>query len=251
MSIIIDDREDPSILKQLQRYGVPVSVSRLDYGDCAIQACDGRLIGFERKRLTDLITSMTNRRLSGHQIHGMMQTYDRVELIVESLWRPQPNTDKIEVWSGKGWITLFNPKNREAINFRQIDSYLYSLTEMSGVRVWKTASLTETASLYASRWHWWQKDYELHRSHDVIYTNTPASPMCPRDPNPVTLVAAQIPGIDAKAWDLGEQFKSPRDLCNATESDWRHCHWTDRKGNVKRFGPDTAKQIVDWTWGRK
>ena len=259
MSILLDDREDPAMQEQLSRFGLPVSVVRLDFGDLAIQSCDGRLIGYERKKLSDLINCMKDRRLSGYQLKGMYSLYDRVELVIEGIWRPAAG-DAIEVPSGRngGWQTLYSQGfNRSGISYRQVDSYLYSQYECGGVAVWRTSTTAETAHLYASRYWWWQKEYHLHKSHDTLFVNQPsaqrrgAMTLHQGDPNAVTLLAAQIPGLDAKAWDVGKWFKSPYDMAQATVAEWQRVEWTDRSGNVKHFGKETARQIVAWLRGLK
>jgi len=250
---LIDDREDSSIQAHLSRFGLPISTVRLDAGDLAIQSSGGLLIGYERKHLDDLLQCMTDRRLSGFQIREMWKLYDRVELVIESLWRPGEN-GAIEVPSrGCGWQTLFF--RGSGISYRQLDSYLYSQYECGGVPCWRTGSTAETAHLYASRYYWWQKDYDLHKSHDTLFTNMPgaqrrgAVTIHQGDPNPVTLLAAQIPGIDAKAWDVGKYFSSPAEMCLADEREWRRLEWTDRKGGVKHFSKQSAAKIVDWLRG--
>jgi ERCC4-type nuclease len=254
VSILLDDREDSALGDQLARFGLPISVVRLDFGDLAIQSSKGLLIGYERKRLTDLISSMQDRRLSGHQLRGMWSMYDRVELIVEGIWRAGQN-DEIEVATQGKWVTLFH--RGSGISYRQIDSYLYSQYQCGGVPYWRTNSTAETAHLYASRWHWWQKDYELHKSHDVLFTNEPSAQkrgavvMMQGDPSPVTLVAAQIPSIDAIAWDVGKHFSSVEEMVLASPQAWRRVAWTDRKGRVKHFGRERAQGIVNWLRGVK
>jgi ERCC4-type nuclease len=252
MSVLLDDREDTGLSDHLARFGLPIMTTRLDFGDLVIQSCDGRLIGYERKRLTDLIACMQDRRLAGHQLQGMRSAYDRVEIVVEGLWRPGENGE-IEV-AGRGqWTPLYH--RGSGISYRQVDSYLYSQYECGGVPFYRTGGPYETACLYASRYHWWQKDYELHRSHDVLFSNNPSAQrrgavlMHQGEPNAVTILAAQIPGIDAKAWSVGKHFKSPFDMITADASDWRTVAWTDRKNNVKHFGKETAKQIVGWLRG--
>jgi hypothetical protein len=69
------------------------------------------------------------------------------------------------------------------------------------------------------------------------------------EPNPVTRLAAQIPGIDSKAWDVGKYFASPTELVNADANDWVQVPWTDRKGKVKHFGRESARAIVAWMRG--
>ena len=264
MSILLDDREDRFLSDRLEDFGLPVSVVRLDYGDLVIAASNGWTIGYERKRITDLIASMQDRRLSGFQLKGMFSVYDRVELIVEGLWRPGANGE-IEVPNGRsgGWQPLYY--RNSGISYRQVDSYLYSQYECGGVAVWRSSSTLETAHLYASRYYWWQKDYELHKSHDTIFSNNPSAQkrgsvtMHQGDPNPVCILAAQIPTIDAVAWDVGKHKSffnqitgkpSPYEMVTADEEEWRRVTWTDRKGNVKRIGKDRAKKIVDWLRGR-
>lgn len=256
MSLIVDDREDPSLVSHLERFGLPLAVARLDYGDIAIRSCDGRLIGYERKRLTDLINSMKDRRLSGLQLKGMYGLYDRIELIVESIWRVGDG-GAIEVPNGRGgsWQPLYHL--RSGISYRQIDSYLYSQYELCGVPCWRTGTTSETAALIASRWHWWQKDYVMHKSHDVIYTNNPSAQrrgavtVSHGAPDPVTLMAAQIPGIDAKAWDVSKYFASPEQMCLADVAEWCRVPWTDRKGNVRHFSRESATNIVKWLRGQQ
>jgi len=247
MSVLIDDREDTGLSDRLACFGLPLSTVRLDFGDLAIEAADGRLIGYERKRITDLVASMQDRRLAGYQLKGMRELYDRVELIIEGLWRPG-DTGAIEVLYGGKWQTLFH--RGSGISFRQVDSYLYSQYELGGVPCWRTGSISETAHLYASRYYWWSKDYELHKSHDGLYTNDPSAQhrgavaIHNGAPNLVTLMAAQIPGIDAKAWDIGRHFDCPLSMCLADAAEWRRVAWTDRKGNVKHFGKDTSREII-------
>jgi hypothetical protein len=254
MSMLLDDRETPGLADCLARFGLPVSTVRLEFGDLAIQTCDGRLVGYERKHLTDLIACMQDRRLAGHQLRGMWGLYDRVELVIEGPWRPGENGE-IEVLYGGRWTTLYH--RGAGISYRQLDSYLYSQYECGGVPCWRTGTMNETAHLYASRFHWWQKDYELHRSHDVIFSNNPSAQqrgavtVHQGEPNPVTLWAAQIPGLDSKAWDIGKYFGSPREMANATAADWTGVPWTDRKGKIKHLGKETAKKIDAWLAGRK
>jgi len=251
MSILLDDREDPGMSERLSAFGLPLSIVRLDFGDLAIQASNGWLIGYERKHLTDLIACMKDRRLAGHQLKGMYNLYDRVELILEGIFKPGDNGEiLVPKGGGQGWQTLYH--NGSGISYRQVDSFLQSQYECGGVPVWRTGWLNETAHLYASRYYWWQKDYDLHKSHDVLFTNWPAAQrrgavtIHQGEPNPVTLVAAQIPGLDAKAWDVGKHFHSPEEMVLADEHEWRQVQWVDRKGEVNHISKQTARKIIAW-----
>ena len=83
---------------------------------------------------------MQDRRLSGHQLRGMYSLYDRVELVVEGVWRPGEGGE-IMVPNGRTgtWTTYYNHA-RSGISFRQVDSYLYSQYECGGVAVWRTGA---------------------------------------------------------------------------------------------------------------
>lgn len=242
MCLILDDREDSSLRRALTCYDLQVEVTRLEFADACWEGRGPRgpaLIGIERKRLPDLVKSMTDRRLSGHQLRGMWQHYDYCYLIIEGLWRPD-TSGGIELLSGSRWQSLYS--GGSGVNFRQVDSYISSLELRGGVIVCRTASPTETAALYASRFHWWQKPWDDHRSHDQIYAVTPGdqlrrgrAALLTREPGLIEKIAAQLPGIDRKAWDVGKHFDSVQDMVLADEREWME---------IDGIGKITAKQIV-------
>ncbi|HYT08974.1 MAG TPA: ERCC4 domain-containing protein [Rugosimonospora sp.] len=254
--ILIDRREDEQLTRELARFHLPFACVELPWGDCSFagKGPDGPLlIGFERKRLPDLIHSMQDRRLAGSQLVGMRQLYARVGLVVEGLWRPgQEGT--IEVQDGHGeWVEYYHRK-KQGIAWRQIDSFLQSLVELCGVEVWRTATVRETAHLYCSRYRWWQKDYALHRSHRQIHALDPLAARggrveFGREPNAIVRVAAQIPGIDRKAWSIGEQFGSVWEMTDASIERWESVWWDDGKGKRKQFSRESARKIVAWLRG--
>ena len=77
---------------------------------------------------------------------------------------------------------------------------------------------------------------------------------------PVVQVAAQFPGIDSKAWSLGDQFGSIFELVTGRPMDdydyrvllarWQRAGWTDSGGKDKRFGKKSATEIVNWIKGK-
>jgi ERCC4-type nuclease len=247
--LVLDDREDTALRRCLAIYDLSIEVAHLDFGDCSFEGSGPGnkpiMVGIERKRLPDLITSMTSRRLSGHQLHGMRDSYDYVYLLVEGLWRPD-RTGGIEVFEGQ-WRSMFS--RGRGVNFRQLDSYLSSLEVMGRVIILRSAGTAESAALYASRYHWWQKPFDSHHSHDQLYTRNPAAAEQPgkvmfrsREPGVVEKVAAQLPGIDRRAWDVGKRFKSVAEMVSATEQDWR---------TVPGIGKTIAKEVVELLHNRK
>jgi ERCC4-type nuclease len=240
--LILDDREESGLARALSVYDLSVSVARLEFGDCVFEGKGPSgpvMVAFERKHLTDLVTSMTDRRLSGHQMRGMSELYDYRYLVIEDNWRPS-SSGGIEVWRGRSFIPLYS--HRAGVNYRQIDSYIASLELRWGVIVCRTAFLAETAALYASRYMGWQKKWSDHHAHDVIYCPPPTPQtrrgkpfIATREPGLVELVAAQLPGIDRRAWAVGARFSTVAEMVLATEKEW--CE-------IDGIGAITAKQVV-------
>ena len=263
MSLILDDREDDGLLRQLSVFDVPVSTARLEYGDCIFEGNgpSGRvLIAYERKHLSDLAKSMTDRRLSGHQIRGMRDYYDRCSLIIEDSWRPD-TCGGIEVLSSlKSYPPQNKPGNRwewrplydsakRGVSYRQLVSYLVSLDQLSGVSIHHSSRIRETAALLVAHYHWWQKRWEDHHSQELIYCRELGVPLRrgrvqvqTREPGPVEIFAAQLPGVDRKAWAVGEHFASIEDAVLADEKEWRE---------IPGIGAVIAKQVTAWIRERR
>lgn len=226
--------------------GVPITVTELEFGDAMWvgKGPGGKevIVGVERKRIGDLVNSMRSQRLSGHQLRGLNQSYDVVYLVVEGVWRPGSGGE-IETYAGKtkGWVPLYADVDRNAVKYKQVVSYLNSLSlmarTMSGEpwRVVHTSYPTDTASLYATYYEWWQK--ESHKSADQIYCGDMPAKGKPEDgyaPNdefvmgrvgmgvfkpeaqkaPSTLwrMAKQLPGVDERARQVATHFGTVRKM---------------------------------------
>lgn len=273
--IVIDDREDSRILSELSRFDVPIHSLRLEMTDSQgrnVSMGDAMFsghgpsgplqIGFERKRLTDFVSCMKDRRLS-RQLRDMREhcQYERLYVVLEGIWRPSPS-GTVEVMNGDGrWHPVFSMRGGEGITYMQIDGFMQSIAE-SGVVVHRTANTQETAMFYVSRYRWWQKQYYLHDSLSQVYSTDPAAQKRGKmivhtgEPSPVCQVAAQLPGVDAKSWSVAEQYSSVYEMVTGrpmTDKEhlagiarWMRTTWTDSGGNVKRFGRGSAKKIMDY-----
>jgi hypothetical protein len=243
--LIVDDRER-GVVDELRRLDIEVSVARLEFGDCAFT---GRgpgggevTVGCERKRLGDLVSSMQDRRLSGHQLRGMRQAYDYLFLFVESVWRPGANGE-IEELQGREFRAFYSrgkPGDRAAVSYRQLTAYLTTLELRGGVVVRRTANARETASQYVALWHWWNdKAWDAHKSMEAVYCNgvvkkghgggwadphehdeefAPGGRASTLSGAPTTLLrtAMQLPGIlDVRAAAVTERFGSIRRMALA------------------------------------
>jgi ERCC4-type nuclease len=244
--LVIDDREPLELLRALQPLDITFTTARLDFGDCMFEGAGPRgpvLVGWERKHLSDLINAMQDGRLSGHQLRGMWSYYDYCYLVIEDRWRPGPNGE-IQTLSGRtrGWTPLYTG-SRHGITYRQVDAYIASLELRGNVIVCRTESAAETAALYVSRFQSWQKPWDQHHSHDQIYCNDLSSSpargkarIMTREAGLIEKIAAQLPGIDRKAWDVGKHFPSVQSMLMASEKDWQ---------SIPGIGKIIAKQVVE------
>lgn len=259
--ILVDDREESRLMMALSAFDIPATQIRLDSGDCYFTgngppSTTPYQIGFERKKLDDLINCMKDRRLSGAQLRSMWAVYDKVYLVVEGLWKPSPG-GSIQVATGGGWRDMYH--RGAGVSYRQVDAYLSSLAECGGVEILHSFSTDHTAQIYVSRYHWWQKPYNQHRSHDQIYQPDPTLQRRGRavlhtgTPSLAVLWAAAIPGMDSKAWDVGRQFDSAYDLATAGVDRWRQVTWTANTVNgqaERRIGKKAAADIVAAVHGK-
>jgi len=233
--ILLDDRTGS---KELMRYfvahDVRVESTRLEFAD-ACWAGNGPhgdcMIGMERKRIGDLVNSIRGRRLSGHQLPGLMDNYEFVYLIVEGIYRPGIHGE-LEEGRGQGIWRAMGPM------YREIDSYLATLELKCGVIVRRTTSPQETVAVIVDLYKWWTgKTWEQHQSHHQLYTLSPDSQVSGRKlsfVNPereiarkygkravdVWKMAAQLEGLDTKAELVAAHFRTPRRMMLAGVKDW-------------------------------
>jgi ERCC4-type nuclease len=251
--LILDYRERGNLDQKLARYNVPTALSPLEFGDCMFEGhgqFGPALIGIERKRLDvgsqDLLNSMWDRRLSGHQLRGMRESYDYIYLVVEGLWREGPGGEIVvrrKVNGKTEWGPLYGYANGgKSVSFRQVNAYLDSLTlrVKSGIgeplRIIQTCDAWQTASRYASLYlGFTEKEWHQHHSHDQLYCNVPkkghrskwgqmhmhgtgggrvgAVPMDEEQhPNTLWRMSSQLPGVDQKARRLTTHFKTVQSM---------------------------------------
>lgn len=239
MCLVIDRRESDrpagrDLISHLRRYDIDITTDmELEFGD-AMFGGNGEhgdcTVAIEHKRLSDLVTSMKDRRLSGHQLRGLWRAYDYVFLVVEGTWRPGPGGE-IEELRKEGWRPFFSTRDRHAVNYRQVVSYLNSLALRSRspetgepLRVIRSQSTRQTAAEYAALYYGFtEKTWDQHHAHDQVYTEITAPKRVGLVAPVVTTLwkmAAQVPGIDRKAQAVAEYFKTPQRMANANEREW-------------------------------
>lgn len=255
--IRVDDRVGSiELLPKLREYGIKVVSERLQYGDFAWLG-NGPLgrsnVAIERKRIHDLIDSITSKRLSGHQLPGMATEYDYVYLLVEGLWRPG-SSGELETRNGK-WTA----EHSSGLSYRAVNSFLNTLEVKAGVIVKRTWADVETAEVIVDLYRWWQEPWEKHQSHTAVYapadsTNGRRFTLNPRRITQLEKVAMQFPGLDSRAQFVATKFKSVVEFVAATESELAEVKvrvGRGRKSKWQRLGTATAKKVREAMEGKE
>lgn len=249
MGLLLDDRVGSKELAPLfTPFGLELEVKRLPFGDIAFEGNgpNGKCaVVIERKRIGDLIQSITSKRLSGHQMPGMADMYDYCYLIVEGIWRPGPE-GSIQIGQGSMGATqhyggAWSKTYGRGMQYAAVDNYLATLELHAGVIYRRTMTDVETVITVVDLYKWWSKRWWGHSSHLGVYA--PAEPVAGRGRlnlarRKVSLAerwAMQIDGVDAKGQAIAEHFGSARALANGTVEDW---------DAIKGISKLTAERVV-------
>lgn len=103
---VIDDREPKNLIERLDRSAF---VARLEYGDIKIWGFNGLQILIERKTVSDLLSSMSSRRIY-RQIRGLIQEADVPILLIEGFMSSY-GSGKVRYRNGESgwrWVSIQN-----------------------------------------------------------------------------------------------------------------------------------------------
>ncbi len=242
--VFVDRREGSAGLAPfLAGYRLPVEIRHMDYADIAFDGhgpMGPHRIGIERKCLGDMLQSMRSGRLSGHQIPGLMATYDTVYVIVEGVYRCAPESGILETFRRGGWAP--HTLGTQRFLWHELEGYLATLESKGGVRLRWSSGIGQTAAIVDSLYRWWGKDWARHKALDVVYTPPPPT-LGLVEPSLVRKVAVQLPGVGwDKAAAVDERFKSVAEMVGAGVKDW---------AALKGFGKVLAARVVRCLKGEK
>lgn len=159
----------------LQARGLPVEITALSYGDFAFlgHGPDDTLlsVGVELKTVADFVQAMQTGRLAGHQVPGLLDTYQRVYVVIDGVCRARRGSGLLEVPRGRSWAPLY--LGRRPVVWSDVERFIVSLEE-AGVRVRRTRTPHETAALIGTVvYPYWQKPYDAHATLGTLYVPTP------------------------------------------------------------------------------
>ncbi len=219
--IYIDDRTGSKDLYDLFPRGM-AELTRLVYGDlCFLGRGPGDAplsIGFERKRIHDLVNSLADGRLSGHQLPGLVNCYDVVYLLVEGVWRSSEG-GVLEYYSKGEWKPLVLG-SRQFLS-QEVYNYLNSLTIFAGVVFYTTGSAQETVRVVLALHHWWNdKGFYSHVSHRQAHRPFVSIGNILQK-SLVFKIALELPGVGPeRAAEVVKHFNSVMDMVLAGPERW-------------------------------
>lgn len=237
--IIVDDREGSRNLLAcpvLQGRGV---LGRLDFGDVMLTGhgpdASTVTVGVEVKSVSDLLSSIATGRLGGHQIPGMLKSYNHSWLLVHGACRVAAD-NSLEV-RGKGATWRKFHIGKRPVPWSYLEGFLLTATMLSPLRVKWCHNFDEAATWLTVFDHWLEKPWDKHRGLSVFDTSGTASPIPESDPveSQIARTAASLPAIGwDRAWKAAKHFESVLAMVNAQESDWKA---------IKGIGPVIAKSV--------
>lgn len=232
------------LLSLLRNRGVKgVESATLTYGDFEItgngpNGCPVS-IGVEYKKLGDMLQCIDNGRFSGHQLPGMLDTYEVIWLLVEGIWR-ENREGLIEVPRGPSWQPL-----RAGTGYAtaaSLQGFLMTMEQKVGIKVKLTGTTPQSVDwlYHLNRW-WTGKEWEEHRAY-LAFDNSQAIALINR-PSLVRLVAKELPGIGmGRSGPIDRHFGSVVEMVNAPASEW---------AEIKGIGKTTAQRVVRALEGEK
>jgi len=224
--ILLDRRIGSSDLySPLRKLDVPVELVTLDSGDAAWLGRGPEEapvpVGIEIKRVSDLISSITSGRLSGHQLPKLIREYQHAWLIVEGRYRASAE-GVLETPQGATWAPHMGSRGSgQAFTYRELEAFLTTLEMRAGLHLRRTFDRTETAVLLATLYQWWTgKAWHEHRAHLALHSPVRDAGLLYK-PSLRRRIAAELPGIGiSKSGAVADHFPTVRALVDASPEEW-------------------------------
>jgi ERCC4-type nuclease len=229
MSIQIDNRAGSAQLAPLLRsLGVEVDLTTLPFGDAAWIGWgangDAVSCGCEVKKIEDVVACIQSGRFAGHQLPGLIASYDHVWLLIIDEYRPRARDGVLEYRKegrGGGMYWSESCGRQRTVFWRDVESWLMTCQIMGGIRVHQVPDYNSAAMWLKLVSNWFAK--EEHKSHRVLYGTKElfADHALLVKPTLARRVAAQLPGIGEKrSAEVARVFHTLEDMVEASPKDW-------------------------------
>lgn len=236
--VLIDDRDGSRTLSYCSALQGHCELTRLEFGDVMLTGHgpdDSTLtVGLEVKSVHDLLSSMGSGRLQGHQIPGMLKSYNHSWLLLFGNARPGAD-NYLEVNRNGRWQHF--KLGRRPVPWSYLEGFLLTVQMFTPVRV-KWVYNEEEAGKWISVYdRWLSKKWEQHKGLKVF--NESGKRAAPMEANPVEALMAQVaavlPGVGwTRGWNAARHFESVEQMMSAHAPEWE---------KIDKFGPVMAKSV--------
>ncbi len=199
--ILVDRRIGSNdLLKPLQQAGLEAKLVELEFGDIAFEGKGEQgaslNIGVEFKRLGDLISSLRSGRLAGHQLPGLLKTYDRAWLLIEGNWQHNEQGLVTSFQKGRGWTPVHGK-----MTAAELETTVLTLELCGGLHVRYVNTRRDTLRFLSNLYRWWtDRALDGHHSHLAVHT-----PPATFEVSAFRAAVCQWPGIGLKTSRAVEQ----------------------------------------------
>jgi ERCC4-type nuclease len=211
----------------LQKLGLEVELTQMAFGDVAFLGMahggDPVSIGIEMKSVDDCLACVTSGRYAGHQLPGLIASYDHIWLLIQGEWRMGRNGELLQHREGRGggqyWAEAGGGLRRWM--WRDFEGWINSVSILGGTRVHRVATWQEGAEWIKCLYNWFQRTE--HKSTQVMYGTKElfADQALLIKPTLARRVAAQLPGIGEKrSAEVARQFHTLAAMVDASPKDW-------------------------------
>lgn len=237
--IYIDDRTGSVEMAshfQSHRTRPAVSLKRLPAADFAFSGNGPTgpcMIGIERKRTKDMLSSIRTGRFSGEQLPKLLDHYEFAFLLVEGWIRTNYQTGELEEWWGKKWCAVHLGSQRQAFLALELDSFLSTIELHTRVRVHRTLDERATAEDVINLQGYFAKPWDKHHAHIALHT--PPEYATIGKASTTRRVAVALNGVGwTRSAAVADHFTSVEEMVLATVKDWQ---------KVDGFGKVLSKKV--------
>jgi len=177
------------------------------------------LVGIERKRISDLLQSVSSGRLVAGQLPELARQYHECWLLVEGGFLVSESGVLLRP-GRQGQHTPYRLGRKQYLA-RDLFAFLLTLEHCAGIRVQHTRDAEESVQWLVALYRWWTaKAFDEHRAH--LRMDRARDAVMLREFTLVERMAAELPGIGMdRALAVGEAFQTPLQMICASEQEWR------------------------------
>lgn len=210
------------------------------------------LIGVERKRMSDLLNSKRQGRLSGEQLPKLHQHYDYYYLIIEARWKADWHTGELLEKRGRDWLPGFRGGTKNGIfTALELQSYLADITAKSPIQIIHTEDPRGTIDQVVALSYAWSKPWNSRHHHSDIHR--PAQYAEIEKSSTVRRLSYSLTDIGwEKSREIEGEFDSVGEMCGMTREEMkeRRMELVKRYMKLDGFGKVMSGKVVDELHGR-